>query len=97
MKLNQKDFNQLSATEILDLIQEEAAEVIQAASKVKRFGHSGYNEAAKDSAETNHRALVREWQDLGQAFEAYMSRPYECTGSVSHTEMIRNKQDESED
>lgn len=51
--------------ELLDILQEEAAEVIQAASKLKRFG----KENRPDTGESNSAVLGHEVGDLSEMIE----------------------------
>ena len=46
---------------LLDKLQEEAAEIIQAVSKIRRFGESSHH---PDRATTNHQELIQELEDL---------------------------------
>jgi NTP pyrophosphatase (non-canonical NTP hydrolase) len=58
-------FNQLTAAEAerLDMLQEEAAEVIRAVAKIKRHGWASYN-PDNEAAGTNRRQLISEMTDF---------------------------------
>jgi NTP pyrophosphatase (non-canonical NTP hydrolase) len=60
-KLQPKNHRELVTQWLLDKLQEEAAEVIQAVSKVRRFGDQNHH---PDRNTTNHDELVSELTDL---------------------------------
>jgi NTP pyrophosphatase (non-canonical NTP hydrolase) len=60
-KLQPKNHRELVTQWLLDKLQEEAAEVIQAVSKVRRFGDTNHH---PDRNTTNHDDLVNELTDL---------------------------------
>jgi hypothetical protein len=69
----------------MDHFQEEAAEIILAISKAKRFGLSG---AHPDSKETNLQAIHREWKDLIGAFERFEEATGPIDSSVSKIDIF---------
>lgn len=84
MAMTDAGLRQLTTEQLLDLIIEEAAEVIHAASKCKRFGdrgsHPSYNEGR-----TNADALAREHEQLRQIFRVYCGAVGMHYGSVIAT------------
>lgn len=73
MPLTQEKIKQLPVDDLLDRIIEESAEVIQAASKFKRFGHDAYNPFIKD-APLNIDALGLEYTQLSIYIDELFSR-----------------------
>ncbi len=73
MALTDKELLALSPDQLLDLIIEECAEVIHAASKVKRFGplrtYPGYNDGR-----SNADAVIREALQVNDTLRAYCAR-----------------------
>lgn len=67
------ELRELTATQLLDLIIEEAAEVIHAASKCKRFGDHG-SHPSYNGGRTNADGLAREAEQLRQTFRIYCGK-----------------------
>lgn len=68
-----KTFNKLSASqcELLDLLQEECAEVIQAISKIKRHGYYSFH---PNGGESNKQSLEREIGDVYAAIQLLVDK-----------------------
>lgn len=80
MPLTQDAIRQLSDAEVIDLIIEEAAELIHAASKAKRFGSAGKSPM---TGEPNFKALIAEAVQLNDLCRVYCSRQGENWGEWS--------------
>lgn len=87
MPLTQEKIKQLTVDDLLDRIIEESAEVIQAASKFKRFGYDNYNPFIKGS-KLNIENLGMEFLQL-EAFIAELFSRYDDV--TLHDCVILNK------
>lgn len=70
---------------LYSVLSEEAAEVIQAVSKVLRFGETAYN-PADEKKKTNETALIEEVQHLTAAIEMLQDEGY-LTTSHLHSDL----------
>lgn len=73
MALTDDQLREHSADQLLDLIIEEAAEVIHAASKAKRFGPRG-SHPSYNGGRSNADGIAREMQQLKQTFRIYCGK-----------------------
>jgi hypothetical protein len=73
MALTDDELREHSADQLLDLIIEEAAEVIHAASKAKRFGHRG-SHPSYNNGRSNADGIAREMRQLDQTFRIYCGK-----------------------
>jgi hypothetical protein len=80
MPLTSDAIRQLSDAEVLDLIIEEAAELIHAASKAKRFGSNGRH---PKGGPPNNMALIAEAVQLNDLCRNYCARQGENWGEWS--------------
>jgi len=69
--LTDKELRELSSDELSLMAMEEAAEVIQAASKMKRFGLLGHH---PDKTELNVTAFFREFHQLKQTVRIFCGK-----------------------
>lgn len=83
MALSEEQLARLTPDELLDCIIEEAAEVIQAAQKVRRFGptqsHASYHDGAP-----NHMIVHIEGKQIEMALRHYASRYGERSADMVH-------------
>ena len=75
-----KLFEQKNVQEVLDILQEEAAEVIQAVSKIRRFG---WNNKHPDHAQNNLEHLEEELGDMQAMIEILMEMGVASWGNVT--------------
>lgn len=73
MALTDEQLRQHTADQLLDLIIEEAAEVIHAASKAKRFGAKG-SHPSYNGGRSNADGVAREMRQLDQTFRIYCGK-----------------------
>ena len=81
MPLTRDAIDQLSDAEVLDLIIEEAAELIHAASKAKRFGSKGNH---PKGGPFNFETLIMEAVQLNDLCRVYCARQGENWGDWSN-------------
>ena len=77
----QKIINSPQAQEALDILQEEAAEVIQAVSKIRRFGWNSYHPDTPDQHNLEH--LEEELGDMQAMIEILMELGIVSWGTVT--------------
>ncbi len=75
-----KLFEQQNVQEVLDILQEEAAEVIQAVSKIRRFG---WDNKHPDSDQNNLEHLEEELGDMQAMIEILMEMNVASWGNVT--------------
>lgn len=73
-------FEQKNVQEVLDILQEEAAEVIQAVSKIRRFG---WNNTHPDADQNNLEHLEEELGDMQAMIEILMEMGVASWGNVT--------------
>lgn len=73
MALTDDQLREHSADQLLDLLIEEASEVIHAASKAKRFGHRG-SHPSYNGGRSNADGIAREMEQLRQTFRIYCGK-----------------------
>lgn len=82
MPLTMDTIRSLSTDEVLALIVEEAAELIHAASKARRFGDGGSHPSYNNGA-LNYHAVIREAVELNNLCRAYCAAKGENWGDWS--------------
>lgn len=73
MALTDEQLREHTAEQLLDLLIEEAAEVIHATSKAKRFGHRG-SHPSYNGGRSNADGIAREMRQLAQTFRIYCGK-----------------------
>lgn len=73
MPLTMDTIHSMSSDEVLALIMEEAAELIHAASKARRFGDKGFHPSYNDG-DLNCNAVIREAVELNNLCRAYCAK-----------------------
>ena len=73
-------FKEQNVQEVLDILQEEAAEVIQAVSKIRRFG---WDNSHPESNQTNLEHLEEELGDMQAMIEILMEMNVASWGNVT--------------